>query len=366
MEGIPIGCPLLKNGNMKIFACPVCDSDIYFENIQCGSCKTQLGFDAERLEFSVFSNNQIHIDSDADTRKRLCANSTFNVCNWLVEAESDTLCKCCQLNGVVPDIGDAESYEKWQKLEFAKHRLVYQLLLLCLPMAPKKDNNDEGLTFDFLSKDNPDGLMTGHANGTITILLNEADSVEREQLRKSLSEPYRTLIGHFRHEVGHYYWPYLIRGERLIEFRTLFGDESVDYGKSLKAHYKNGAPSDWSDSYISVYASCHPWEDWAETWAHYLHLLDTLETAHWSGMGLTMCKRGSIPERCPNPYFVENFKEIFDWSVALCIAGNSLNRSMGLPDIYPFVIPDKVYYKLEFIHNLMLELNSTPTLAFRR
>jgi hypothetical protein len=145
----------------------------------------------------------------------------------------------------VPDISDAENHEKWKRLELAKHRLVYQLLVMGRPIRPKSIDPANELIFNFLGKDNPDKQMTGHADGVITILLNEADSVEREQLCKLLSEPYRTLIGHFRHEIGHYYWPYLVTADKLQEFRSVFGDESLDYGKSLKQHYENGAALNW-------------------------------------------------------------------------------------------------------------------------
>jgi hypothetical protein len=89
------------------------------------------------------------------------------------------------------------------------------------------------------------------------------------------------LLGHFRHEVGHYFWDRLVATDphQLEEFRVLFGDDRQDYGEALKRHYDEGAPANWQDTYISMYATMHPWEDFAETWAHYLHIVDTLETA---------------------------------------------------------------------------------------
>ncbi len=277
----------------------------------------------------------------------------MQVCNWVVRSPDATFCRCCALNRRVPDPREGSNFDKWQKLEFAKHRLVYQLILLGLPLVPKMTDPDRGLAFEFLSTDNPEGAVTGHSNGIVTILLTEADSVEREQLRKQMSEPYRTLIGHFRHEIGHYYWPYLIGDLNMAAFRELFGDERADYGDSLKSYYEKSSETVWRENFISKYATSHPWEDWAETWAHYLHLMDTLETGHYSGIGLSRNGNPINPELCPNPYLSESFKEIFSWSVALTAAGNSLNRSMGLPDIYPFVIPGKVFKKLEFIHSLV-------------
>ncbi len=284
---------------------------------------------------------------------RYCRNYQLQVCNWVVSSPSDTFCCCCALNRKVPDPQEGSNFDKWQKLEFAKHRLVYQLILLGLPLVPKSADAARGLAFDFLTTDNPEGAVTGHANGIVTILLTEADSVEREQLRKEMSEPYRTLIGHFRHEIGHYYWPQRIGNSTISTFRDLFGDESADYGASLKSYYANKPMAGWSEHFISKYATSHPWEDWAETWAHYLHLMDTLETGHYSGIGLSGPGNSGTPELCPNPYHSDSFAKIFRWSVALTAAGNSLNRSMGLPDIYPFVIPLTVVKKLEFIHSIM-------------
>jgi len=239
---------------------------------------------------------------------------------------------------------------------------MYQLIRLGLPVMAKTPVNTNGLTFDFVPEDNPDGAVTGHADGVVTIILREADSVAREQLRRKMSEAYRTLIGHFRHEIAHYYWPHIIPDRKLADFRILFGDERLDYSQSLEEYYQKGPPPDWSNSYISAYASAHPWEDWAETFAHYLHIMDLLETAHYSGVGLTMKTSDQFPTRCPNPYILHDFNEISDWSVELTGAGNSMNRSMGLPDIYPFIIPNPVYQKLHFIHDLFKEpIHLKPT-----
>ncbi|MDG1728338.1 MAG: putative zinc-binding metallopeptidase [Algibacter sp.] len=262
----------------------------------------------------------------------------------------------CQLNRKIPNESDKESFEKWRKLEIAKHRLIYQLSKLKLPLQ-SKIKTDDGIAFDFISANNKEKKLTGHANGIITILLSEADSVHREQLKKQMDEPYRTLLGHFRHEIGHYYWTLLFKNNDLQNFRNLFGDEQSDYGESLKSYYSYGAPLNWNVNYISKYASAHPWEDWAETWAHYLHIMDTLETANALGMSFsasnTPTQQNITTTICPNPYKIHNFKIIFDASIALTCAANSLNRSMGLPDIYPFVIPAPVYKKLAFIHALL-------------
>lgn len=334
---------------MKHFACPKCSNTVYFENVQCESCGSYIGYEFATEKFVLVENT-------LQENYHYCINYNNAVCNWVLEASSSSsFCKACELNRKVPNPTDVENFEKWQKLEIAKHRLVYQLKKLGLPLKPKIEN-ERGLAFDFLSENNDENVKTGHADGVVTIILSEADSVHREQLRMQMDEPYRTLLGHFRHEIGHYYWPLLFEGKYLNTFRKLFGDEQLNYSDALQNHYKNGAPGNWQLNFISKYASSHPWEDWAETWAHYLHIMDTLETAN----NLKISFQNSKRERninCPDPYNTKNFKRIFDSGMELTRAANSLNRSMGLSDIYPFIVPQPVYQKLEFIHKLLKKAN---------
>ncbi|MGC1206269.1 MAG: putative zinc-binding metallopeptidase [Flavobacteriaceae bacterium] len=332
---------------MKIFECPNCNAPVFFENTTCQYCNTNLGYNPLLEKFEIPNG------SGANAAK-YCANHHWGVCNWFVDTNSD-YCIACSLNRIVPDRSQVDYFGKWQKLENAKHRLIYQLLKLKLPVKSKMIH-DNGVAFDFLSENNDKKAVTGHAHGVVTIILNEADSVNREQIRKQMDEPYRTLIGHFRHEIGHYYWTLLFNDSNMESYRNLFGDERLDYGKALENHYKNGPPNGWHQNFISQYASSHPWEDWAETWAHYLHIMDTLQTANSFGV----CFDPEAPyvqqlvvDRCVDPYITHDFQEIFKGSVALTCSSNSLNRSMGLPDIYPFVVPGKVVEKLTFIHNLL-------------
>ena len=341
---------------MVIFDCPNCGADIFFENDTCMNCRSVLGFDSKSLRFREahkYGNN--NYDSFGSAHLPYCQNHQLHICNWFVEKPGDPFCKACSLNRKVPNSRDTENFDKWRKLELAKHRLVYQLIKLGLPLTPKIEAQITGLAFDFLSQDNVEGLLTGHADGVITVLLSEADSVHREQLRKQMSEPYRTLLGHFRHEIGHYYWAMLTDNENLYNFRSLFGDETQNYRQALDNYYRYGVPNNWNYNYISQYAASHPWEDWAETWAHYLHLIDTLETAHSVGIVFTDDKNPNsiILNTCPNPYNTTDFKSIFEASVTLTSAANSLNRSMGLPDIYPFIVPTPVFNKLSFIHKVL-------------
>jgi hypothetical protein len=239
----------------------------------------------------------------------------------------------------------------------AKRRLVYTLLGLGLPVVGKKEPSDSGVEFHFL-EDSASGdggrVLTGHDNGLITINVAEADDVRREQQRLLQNEQYRTLLGHFRHEIGHYYWDRLIQDSpRLEPFRELFGDERADYQQALQRHYQSGPPPNWDAGFISAYATCHPWEDWAESWAHFMHMTDALETAAAVGLSLKP-KRPDEPSMTtpPNPLSprAHDFNRMVeDWG-PLTYVLNNLNRGLGLADSYPFVLSSKVVDKLRFIH----------------
>ena len=293
---------------------------------------------------------------------RLCRNYAYdNVCNWALPAtDPNALCRSCRLTRVIPDLSVPGNKEAWYKLEVAKRRMLYSLLSLRLPAASKVEDPKQGLAFEFLA-DIPDApVLTGHDNGVITINAVEADDAQREHRRMQLHEPYRTLLGHFRHEIGHYYWERLIDGTaRLQSFRALFGDERADYGQALQRHYDTGAPADWQQRFVSTYASSHPWEDWAETWAHYLHMTDTLETAAACGVSLQ-------PRRADEPSLQaatlrsrsNTFENIVDAWFPLTYMLNNLNRGLGLADSYPFVLSQSALDKIRFVHDTVEEARS--------
>jgi hypothetical protein len=269
---------------MKLFKCQHCGQIIYFENQKCEKCGRRLGYMPEAALLSALEPQENAWRALAANGRlyRLCANAEFDVCNWLVDdvASDNSYCVCCEHNRTIPDVSIQANLIAWRKIEAAKHRLFYTLLKLRLPLAPADGIAGEKLIFDFLAAGQQGGpkVMTGHEDGLITLALDEADDVEREKRRSSMHEPYRTLLGHFRHEVGHYYWDRLVRdGDKLEPIRQVFGDERIDYEQALKRHYSNGAPANWQQGFVSSYATSHPWEDFAETWAHYLHIVDTLE-----------------------------------------------------------------------------------------
>jgi hypothetical protein len=232
------------------------------------------------------------------------------------------------------------------------------LLRLQLRPQDRIDNPEGGLVFEFID-DPPDGarVLTGHDDGVITIALREANAAERERARLDLGEPYRTAIGHFRHEIGHYFWDQLVRdSDRIGEFRALFGDESRDYNAALAAYYRTGAPADWQNFFVSEYAASHPWEDFAETWAHYLHIVDTLETAAAYGICIRPLLAGSESMAfgldC-DPYANVGTQKLIDAWIPLSFAVNSINRSMGHLDLYPFVLSPSAVTKLDFVNRLV-------------
>tara|TARA_R110002167_G_scaffold247108_3_gene452679 strand:- start:328 stop:1371 length:1044 start_codon:yes stop_codon:yes gene_type:complete len=344
---------------MKVFECGHCNYPLYFENDSCENCGHACGYrdhDRKMLTFDTLKGSLI-----SDREKiayKYCKNKIYEVCNWILEKnDPQDYCRACQLNRTIPNLSDGKNFPKWQNLEIAKHRLIYQLQKIGLDL-PSKITHKDGLCFDFIAKRNNPKIMTGHANGVITILLKEADSVSREQMRMQMQEPYRTLIGHLRHEVGHYFWERLVfsHHEVLMAFRSIFGNEEQSYSDALQTYYKNGAPSDWRDSFISKYATSHPWEDWAETWAHYLHIMDMVETAHFFRLSVNPVEdmENMNAEATFDPYTIKDFETIINTCVPLSFAVNSINRAMGIPDVYPFVITRKVKVKMKFIHELLL------------
>lgn len=344
---------------MKVFQCGNCSYPLYFENNECENCGHLSGYRDTDRQMLTFDPESPSLISDREQLEfRYCKNMLHGVCNWLVpKYSSEDFCTACQLNRIIPNLSDKKNFPKWKNLEVAKHRLVYQLQKIGLNLQSKMIDA-EGLCFDFVKQKESLNVMTGHANGVITILLREADAVLREQAKQEMQERYRTLIGHLRHEVGHYFWEQLIAKNQdiLLSFRAVFGNEEADYGNALKTYYANGAQDNWSKSYISKYATSHPWEDWAETWAHYLHIMDMVETAHFFGLEVnnTEISENMKITSSFDPYTVKNFETIVETCIPLSFAVNSMNRAMGIPDVYPFVITPTVVKKMKFIHQLLL------------
>jgi len=348
---------------MKTFHCDHCQALLFFESTKCLTCGHLLAFlpDLRRVAaLEPADADQWRRVGDREGRLyRLCANySGSQVCNWALRAqEAQGLCPSCKLTRVIPNLDVGGHREAWAKLENAKRRMVYTLYALGCPVRDRIEDPRKGLAYQFLAV-TPGGpkVLTGHDNGLITVNVAEADDATREAVRNKLHEPYRTLLGHFRHEIGHYYWMLLIEGSARHEaFRQTFGDERVDYAAALQKHYDAGAVAGWEEGYISSYATSHPWEDWAESWAHYMHMFDVLETAADSGLKLEPPRKDEPALPAVKANSAASFDELLRAWFPVTFVLNNLNRSMGLSDGYPFVLSDEVINKLRFVHETIRE-----------
>lgn len=348
---------------MRSFSCSECQQLVFFENVACTRCGTKLAYLPDHMLVSpIRAEGDVVValaKGAKGERYRLCRNSIdHGACNWAVpERDDEPYCQACRLNDIIPDLSDAAAKTAWIRLEKAKRRLMHTLIALELPLESRRERPEGGLAFSF-KKELPgsEKVFTGHSDGLITINVAEADDPFREKMREQMGEAYRTLVGHFRHEIGHYYWDRLIREtEYLAPFRELFGDERADYGEALKRHYEAGSPADWQANFVSQYASMHPWEDFAETFAHYLHMVDALDTARAFGVALRakpIEKAGLSALRAQQLDF-DDFDDLIGAWFPLTIALNSFNRGMGLPDLYPFVLGERTIAKLRFVHDVI-------------
>ncbi len=344
---------------MKLFECEQCAGVLFFENTLCRGCNAALGYCVETGRLTTLpdgadAQTPFAIAGGGSARYRRCRNdSDHNACNWLVAEDDEPYCRSCRLTEIVPDLSDAANRAAWFEVEGAKRRLLYTLYALQLPVVSKRDDAELGVTFRFLQGTPEQPVMTGHDRGIITLNMAEADTAFRENMREKLGEGYRTVLGHLRHEIGHYYWDRLIQsGPELDAYRALFGDEREDYQTALHRHYAEGPKSNWAEFFISAYATMHPWEDWAESWAHYLHMVDTLETA--KSHGVTVRVPGQPTERVSTDSLpLGDFGNLASRWHAVALALNSLSRSMGMKDVYPFVLSPLVLEKLAFIHRVI-------------
>ncbi len=338
---------------MRTFACARCDQLVFFENTECLNCGAGLGFRWQDRELVTLL--------DEFMGPPRCANAKVAKCNAFVEQEGN-LCFSCSFTITRPADGDEIGLEEFAAAEAAKRRLLFELGELGLPIPDRREDPENGLRFELLSSER-EHVTTGHADGLITLDLAEGDDAHREKMRAQMGEPYRTLLGHFRHEVGHFYFPILAPegSPELDRARAMFGDDREDYGEAMDRHYENGAPADWAESFVSSYATMHPYEDWAETWAHYLHIRDTAQTATAYGVrvaGPSPPRRVAADAAAAELDFTpvegrRSIRELLEDWIPLTYALNAINRSMGAHDLYPFVLPEPVIDKLEFIDELV-------------
>ncbi len=326
---------------MKKFQCSVCGSDLYFENSVCMTCGSALGYSRATHEIVAVNDEGAYVDGEGYVWW-VCRNLQLSGCTWLTELAGDQ-CSSCDMTRVRPNDADLTGLEEFPPAERAKRHMLVELDRLGIAVVDRERDPVNGLCFDLLSSVQ-DGVTIGHANGVITIDLAESDDAYRAKVREKLDEPYRTMLGHFRHEVGHYIqWQHVRSDAQVAQYRDLFGDDTIDYQAAIDRHYRDGAPANWRESYISGYATMHPYEDFAETWAHLMHISDTIDT----GVAFGLVSKEQV---AATGSFVGMVTDVW---VPLSIALNNINRSMGKADLYPFVLARKVLDKLGFAASLV-------------
>jgi len=352
---------------LRPFRCH-CGNTIYFANTACIQCGRSLGFLPDELRLAAIepagndrwaSLPSAGKDTPSQTYRRCTNGISHEACNWMIpDSEPEPFCMACRLNEVIPNLQQSGNRSLWIRVERRKRRLVYGLRRLKLPVIPKSADADGGLAFAFL-EDQPDSqefqapedggqVLTGHANGLITINIAEANDVERERRRLQLNEQQRTLLGHFRHESGHYYWDRLVAaGPLLGRIRECFGDERADYSSALQSYYNDGPPTNWQETHVSAYASAHPWEDWAECWAHWLQITDSLEMASAIGMAEDDVLTGDVDDKVQH------------W-IDLALKINLIMRSMDQNDAYPFVLTPPIIDKLKLVDEVIQNSGFSP------
>jgi hypothetical protein len=333
---------------MLAFACPVCERLVTFDSSRCLNCGSALGFD-----FAAQAVLPVTDQEGGPTRR--CANTALAACNWLA-ADGEELCPSCALTRTRPNDADERGLAGYATAEGAKRRLLFELADMGLPIVGWREAAG-GLAFDLLSGERGP-VTTGHADGVITLDLNETDPAHRERMRVRLEEPYRTVLGHFRHEIGHYYQSVLVLAGTPVEARCreVFGDEREDYQEAMDRYYADGPPGGWKEHFVSAYATMHPWEDFAETFAHYLHVRDTLQTAAAYGVhvdGPSIGTTDPFPLHARADERAADIGEMLDTWIPMTYALNAISRSMGTPDLYPFILGAEVEAKLAFIDALV-------------
>ncbi|MCP5560884.1 MAG: putative zinc-binding metallopeptidase [Verrucomicrobiaceae bacterium] len=343
---------------MQRFTCD-CGNVLFFGSFKCLKCGGEVGYDP-------IGRAMRRVRLEGDWRR--CDNGLkYAVCNWLLPSKDKAmLCVACQMNRTIPDLGVKRNVSLWARMETAKHRLMYTLLSLGISLPSKAADAKNGLAFDIVSSvSNPEVTM-GHLNGVITVNLEEADDTYRQINRQQLGERSRTLLGHFRHESGHYLWQRFLselpwEDPQRLAFRERFGDEWLDYAAALGAHYERGNVNGWEQNYISAYAASHPWEDWAETWSHYLQIVDGLETCEGLGievkhiaLPLVMLPgdAGTLPAALPQSGLADGeFLALLQRWMCVSTVLNEISNSMGEAQLYPFVISIRVAQKLRLAHH---------------
>ena len=338
---------------MRLFHCDRCGSTLPFGAQACPACFADIGYVPDQRTLRVLTPTDdragFHLgsgDTNDDSTWWRCLNAAWG-CNWMVRSlEGQSWCRSCRLTRGRPDTARPDAIQAWTIAEAAKRRLVHQLDEFALPIEIESESMPDGLVFDLVYLPGEGGI-TGHFEGVVTLDLAETEDAHRDELRRRLGEPFRTVIGHLRHEVAHFYWPRLVgQTDEIDTFRHLFGDDRADYRESIDHYYAN-ATADWDRArYVTAYAAAHPFEDWAETFAHYLHIVDSIDTAvaydlvpPTDGTMLVTDAVGALA-----------FSDILDAWRPINTAVNAIAETVGAPAVYPFEPVGAVVDKLTFVH----------------
>ncbi|WP_404385889.1 putative zinc-binding metallopeptidase [Caenispirillum salinarum] len=312
---------------MRVFSNPVGSGSLWFNNLATAE-GIPVAYDPQARAFLA--------------TPPFCANREVIGCNWIAPKQG-AFCRSCAMTALAPDTSIPNAIPNWAETEAAK-RWVLDNLGRWHWFRPE----DPGAppVFHMLAE-GATPVPMGHVAGTVTISVAEVDPVLRVTRREALEEPYRTMIGHMRHEISHMLWWRLsLREDFIAAFRSMFGDERADYGAALQRHYHEGPPPAWKSSYLTSYASAHPHEDWAETAAHLLHLTDITDSFTAAGLSSP-----DLPGRGWDPYSEPDAMRLIGVAANLVAGVNHVNRSMGLSDLYPFVLSDVALRKLTFVHD---------------
>ncbi|CAD5250969.1 MULTISPECIES: zinc-binding metallopeptidase family protein [Halomonadaceae] len=312
---------------MRVFSNPVGSGSLWFDNLATAD-GTPVAYDPQARAFVPMPP--------------FCINRDIIGCNWIAPEEG-AFCRACAMTALAPDPSLPNAIPNWAKTEAAK-RWVLDNLGRWHWFRPE----DPGAppVFHLLAEGRTPVPM-GHIEGVVTISVAEVDPVLVTTRREALEEPYRTMIGHMRHEISHMLWWRLsLREDFLDAFREMFGDERQDYTAALQRHYTDGPPPDWKERYLTTYASAHPHEDWAETAAHLLHLTDIADSFAASDLSSP-----ELPSHQWEPYAEPDAERLIYVAASLTVGVNHVNRSMGLPDLYPFVLSETARHKLAFVHD---------------
>lgn len=327
---------------MRLFSCPACQQQVYFENTVCLACGNEMAFAPDQMQMVAVGGSH-----------RTCVQRlTTEACNWAIEADDPIeRCRSCRLTDA-SSVVSADALRA--RAEAAKRQVLYTLLQLGVPFAPKLGADDmHGLAFVWALPGPSEPLFSGHQNGTITLNLNEANDAHREATRLSFGEPQRTVLGHLRHELSHFFFQRFVDGwPEIAGFRDLFGDERADYNAALQQHYNQGPAADWQQRFVSAYASSHPWEDWAETCAHYLLMVEAVDTAAAWGLQLSLAGGVQVQPHLGAATAPVQQMVVDHWlPVARFL--NAMSRSLGLADSYPYLVPPPVVGKLRFVQHIL-------------